>query len=167
MFALMRLTIRPARPNDAIAMTQVHREAILSKAAGHYQRSTLDAWAVGATPDRIARVEQQISDPEFIVLLAEAGDEVIGYGVAVPSRQQLRALYVKSNAIGRVGSALLTELEQHAFRTSEVLTCDASLNAVGFYRANGYREEGRVEHVLSSGVSVPCMRMKKVRPTTK
>lgn len=158
------LTIRPARPADAIAMMQVHREAILSKAAGHYRHSTLDAWAAGATPDRVARVERQITDPGFTVLVAEAGDEVVGYGTAVPSHGQLRALYVKPNAIGRVGKALLCELEEHAFRTAEALTCDASLNAVGFYRANGYTEQGRVDHVLSSGVSVPCIRMKKVRP---
>jgi hypothetical protein len=160
------LTIRPARPSDATAMMHVHREAILSKAAGHYPQSTLDAWAVGATPDRVAGVGKQITDPEFIVLVAEAGDEVIGYGVAVPSHQQLRALYVKPNAIGRVGCALLSELEKHAFRAAEVLTCDASLNAAGFYGANGYTEQGRTDHVLSSGASVPCIRMKKVRPAT-
>ena len=158
------LTIRPGRPNDAIAVMHVHREAILSKAAGHYRQSTLDAWALGATPDRVARAEKQIADPEFIVLVAEADGEVIGYGVAVPSQEQLRALYVKPNAIGRVGSALLSELEKRAFRASEVLTCDASLNAVVFYAANGYTEQGRTNHVLSSGGSVPCMRMKKVRP---
>jgi L-amino acid N-acyltransferase YncA len=145
------LTIRPARTSDAIAMMDVHREAILSKAAGHYPQSTLDEWALGATP-------------EFIVLVAEAGGKVIGYGVAVPSHQELRALYVRPNAIGRVGKALLSELEKQAFRTTEVLTCDASLNAVGFYRANGYTEQGRTDHVLSSGGSVPCIRMEKVRP---
>jgi L-amino acid N-acyltransferase YncA len=158
------LTIRPARTSDAIAMMDVHREAILSKAAGHYPQSTLDEWALGATPDRVARIERQIADPEFIVLVAEAGGKVIGYGVAVPSHQELRALYVRPNAIGRVGKALLSELEKQAFRTTEVLTCDASLNAVGFYRANGYTEQGRTDHVLSSGGSVPCIRMEKVRP---
>jgi ribosomal protein S18 acetylase RimI-like enzyme len=158
------LTIRPARPNDAIVVLCVHREAILSKSADHYPRSELDAWALGATPDRLARLERQIADPEFIVLVAEAGDGIIGYGVAVPSLGQLRALYVKPNPIGRVGSALLGELEKRAFRTAEILTCDASLNSVGFYRANGYTEEARMDHVLSSGASVACMRMKKVRP---
>ena len=34
------LTIRPARPNDAIAVMRVHREGILSKAADHYPRLT-------------------------------------------------------------------------------------------------------------------------------
>ena len=158
------LTIRPARPSDAAAMLQVHREAILSKAAGHYQQVTLDAWAVGVTADRVARFERQIVDPEFIVLVAEAGRELIGYGIAVPSHRQLRALYVKPNAIGRVGVTLLAEVETLAFEVAEELTCDASLNAVAFYRANGYTELGRMEHVLSSGASVPCMRMKKDRP---
>jgi ribosomal protein S18 acetylase RimI-like enzyme len=151
---------------DATAMLHLQREAIFSKAAGHYHESTLRAWALGATPERVARLEQQIADPGFTVLVAEARDAVIGYGVAVPSREQLRALYVKPNAIGRVGKALLGELEKRAFTVAEVLTCDASLNAVGFYKANGYTEEGRVEHVLSSGAGVPCIRMKKVRPAT-
>jgi hypothetical protein len=145
-------------------MMHVHRKAILSKAAAHYPRATLDAWAGGAAPDRIARVGRQITDPEFIVLVAEAGDKVIGYGVAIPSHQQLRALYVRPNAIGRVGCALLSELEKLAFRAAAVLTCDASLNAAGFYGAHGYTEQGRTDHVLSSGASVPCIRMKKVRP---
>jgi len=161
------LTIRPARPGDAVAMLRVHREAILSKAADHYRQSTLDAWALGVTPDRVARAERQIADPGFIVLIAEAGDEAIGYGVAVPSHRQLRALYVKPNALGRVGTALLSELEKRAFRTAEALTCDASLNAVEFYAAHGYTEQGRMDHVLSSGASVACVRMIKVRPAAR
>ncbi len=145
-------------------MMRVRREAILSKAAGHYPRETLDAWAVDATPDSVARAERQIADPEFLGLIAEAGDKVIGFGVAVPTQSQLRALYVKPNSAGRVGSALLSELEKLAFRTADVLTCDSSLNAVEFYRTNGYPELVRTEHVLRSGASVPCMRMRKVRP---
>lgn len=160
------LTIRQARALDAVAILNVHREAILSKAVNHYEQLTLHAWALGTTPDRVTRIEQQIADPEFIVLVAESGDEVIGYGVAAPSRKQLRALYVKPNAIGRVGHALLGQLEKRAFDISEHLECDASLNAVGFYRAEGYTELDRVDHVLSSGASIPCLRMKKVRLNT-
>jgi len=158
------LTIRAAGPGDAAAIMRVHREAILLKAAGHYPRATLEAWALGATPDRVARVERQIADSGFVVLVAEAGGELVGYGVAVPPQGELRALYVKPNSIGRVGRALLSELEKLAFRTAEALTCDASLNAAGFYRANGYSELGETEHVLKSGASVRCMRMRKARP---
>ena len=144
-------------------MLRVHQEAILEKAAGHYDHAAIDGWAVGVTPERVARFEQQIADTAFIVLVAEADGEVIGYGMAAPSQEELRSLYVKRNASGRVGTALLAVLEERAFRTCELMTCDASLNAVEFYKSNGYREESRIERVLSSGVSVPCVRMKKVR----
>jgi L-amino acid N-acyltransferase YncA len=160
-----KLTIRPARSGDAAAMLRVHRDAILEKAAGHYEQAAIDGWAVGVTPERVARFEQQIGDPAFIVLVAEVGGEVIGYGMAVPSLEELRSLFVKRNAFGRVGSALLADLEERAFRTSRILTCDASLNAVEFYKSNGYVEEGRIKRVLSTGVSVPGVRMKKVRRT--
>jgi len=159
------MTIRPARTDDAEAILYIHREAILAKAAGHYDQPTLAGWAIGPTPERIARQQQQIADPEFIVLVAEAAGEPLGFAIAVPSRRELRSLYVKPNPIGRVGSALLHELEMQAFRACDRLTCDASLNAADFYRAHGYREEACVEHVLSSGVRIPCLRMSKDRPS--
>ena len=158
------LTIRPAGPGDAVAILNVHREAILAKAAEHYPAATLEAWGAGATPERVARQERQIADPEFLVLVAETGGDTVGFAIAVPSREELRALYVKPNGAGRVGRVLLAELERRAFRTAKALNCDASLNAVPFYRANGYAEKGRAEHILSSGVSVPCVRMSKARP---
>ncbi len=136
------LTIRPARPEDAAAMLDVHHEAILSKAAGHYTQASLNEWAVGQTPERIARFEKQIADPALVILVAEAASKVVGFAVAVPASNKLRSLCVEPNAVGRVGGALLGEIERRAFETSPVLTCDASLNAVGFYRAHGYTEEG-------------------------
>jgi len=55
---------------------QVRREAILSKALSHNQQPTLDAWAAVA-PDRVARFEQAIADPEVLVLVAEANSEIL------------------------------------------------------------------------------------------
>ena len=160
------LTISPARPDDAASMLLVHRDAILARAASHYPQSTLDAWAIGVTPERVARFKQQIADPSFLILIAEAAGQMIGIAMAVPSRQELRSLYVRPNSIGRVGSALLSQLERQAFEIAGVLICDASLNAAGFYRVHGYIEQGAVEHLLSSGVRVPCLRMQKARPAT-
>lgn len=131
----MPLTIRPARTADAAGILRVHREAILAKASAHYNQSDLKAWAVGPTPERVARTQQQIADSEFVVLVAQTANQIIGFGVAVPSQQRLRALYVLPNEIGRVGHRLLEELETVAFRNTEALHCDASLNAVNFYKA--------------------------------
>jgi putative acetyltransferase len=156
------LKIRPAVHSDAAIMMLVHQEAIFSRAGAHYQPATLKEWAAGATPDRIARVEQDIADPNFIILIAQAGDEVIGFAIAVPSKNELRAVYVKRNPIGKIGTALLADVEQRAFNAgAEWLACDASLNAEAFYKANGYAEESRADHLLSSGGTMACVRMKK------
>ncbi len=157
------LKIRTARSNDATAMMQVRREAVLSKALSHYQQPTLDAW-VAVAPDRVARFEQEIADREFLVLVAEAGSEIIGFAKAIPSKGELRAIYVKPNSIGLVGHALLSQLEKHAFKTAEALGCVAALNAVQFYTAHGYISQGPIDYVGSSGARVPCIQMKKLRP---
>ena len=153
---------RPAIPSDATAMLLVHREAVASKAGAHYAQATIRAWAAGATPDRVARVELQIADPDFVVLVAEAGDEVVGYAIATPSKNELRAVYVKPNSIGHVGRALLAEVERRAFNAgTEFLVCSASLNAEAFYKANGYTEEGRGQHRMRTGDLMDCVFMRK------
>ena len=97
------LTIRLADPSDAVTMMQVHRESVFAKAANCYPQAELEEWAPGPTPDRVERVEREINDPQFIVLVAEAASELIGFGMAVPAKNDLRALYVKPNSVERVG----------------------------------------------------------------
>jgi putative acetyltransferase len=156
------LAIRQATQSDATAMLLVHREAVFSKAAARYAQATLSAWASGPTPDRVARVELRIADPGSIVLVAEAGDDIVGYIVATPAESELRAVYVKPNSIGHVGRALLAEAERRARKAgTEYLNCNASLNAVEFYKANGYSEEGRGKHRLGTGDPMDCVFMRK------
>ena len=160
------LEIRRAVPNEATAIVLVRREAILSKAKTHYDQAILDDWAdaMGAS-ERVARIERKISHPLSIVLVAEAGDEIIGFAMADLSNNELQALYTKSNPIGKVGQVLLAALEQLAFETVPFLGCDASLNAESFYKANGYTEECRKDHVSRpGGVVSRVVQMSKHRP---
>jgi hypothetical protein len=55
----------------------------------------LDAWRREPRP-RVARVEQEITDPAFIVLVAETAGDLIGFAMALPSKGELHAIYVKS-----------------------------------------------------------------------
>jgi L-amino acid N-acyltransferase YncA len=82
------LKIRRAVRNDARDILLVRREAILSKAARHYDRATLNAWAAREPP--LARAEQEIIDPALIVLVAEAEDHIIGFVLASPTNNELR-----------------------------------------------------------------------------
>jgi GNAT superfamily N-acetyltransferase len=149
------LKIRRAVRDDATPMMLVRREAILAKAAAHYDQIILNDWA-GAPDmaDRVAEIRKKISDPNYIVIVAEADEEIIGFATAAPSKHELQALYTQPNPIGHVGRALLAAVEDLAFEAAEFLTCDASLNAERFYRANGYREERRKDHVSSSGAVI-------------
>ncbi len=159
------LKIRLATPSDAAALMRVHREAVFAKAAGHYDPARLESWSPGATPDRVARVEREIADPDFIVLVAEVEAEVVGFAMATPPQNKLQALYVKPNAEGRVGRALLAEIEKRAFSAgASLLAFDASLNAEAFYKANGYTETGRADYVSPSGEASPAVQMQKERP---
>jgi hypothetical protein len=162
------LEIRRAVPGEATAIVRARREAILSKAKIHYDLAILDDWvdAMGAS-ERVARIERRISDPVCVVLVAEAGDEIIGFAMADLSKNELQALYTRPNRIGKVGRTLLTALEQLAFETAPFLRCDASLNAESFYKANGYTEECRKDHVARpGGVVSRVVQMKKHRPNT-
>jgi Acetyltransferase (GNAT) domain len=160
------LKIRRAVRADATQIMLVRREAILAKATTHYDQAILNDWADAMdASDRVARIGKRISDPNCFVLVAESSDEIIGFAIAVASRNELGALYTKPNPIGHVGRALLAAVESLAFATAEFLICDASLNAEHFYKANGYRKERRKDHVSSSGdVISMVVQMRKPRP---
>ena len=156
--------IRTARRADVADIMRVRREAILAKAASHYDSVTLNDWADAADAGRMAK---RISDPGYRALVAEADGEIIGFAVAAISKHELQALYVKPNPIGNIGTALLAAIEALAFRAVPFLVCDASLNAESFYKAHGYIEECRKDQVSSSGDMISrVVQMRKHRPNT-
>jgi Acetyltransferase (GNAT) domain len=159
---LVALEIRAALRSDVTDIMRVRREAILAKAASHYDPVTLNDWADAADAGRTAK---RISDPDYRVLVAEAGGDIIGFAMAAISKRELQALYAKPNPIGNVGTALLAAIEALAFQSVPFLVCDASLNAESFYKAHGYIEECRKDQVSSSGDMISrVIQMRKRRP---
>jgi Acetyltransferase (GNAT) domain len=156
------LEIRAAVRSDVDDIMRVRREAILSKAAGHYDPVTLNDWADAADAGRMTK---RISDPDYRALVAEAGGKIIGFAVAAIAKRELQALYVKPNPIGDIGSALLAAIEDLAFQAVPFLICDASLNAESFYKVHGYIEECRKDQLSSSGDMISrVVQMRKQRP---
>lgn len=98
------------------------------------------------------------------MLVAEADYKIIGFAQAVPSMQELRAVYVRPNNFGQVGKWLLAELEKLASDLTDTLTCSASLNAEAFYRACGYTGEERCDIAFRPGVTMACVRLQKSIP---
>ena len=158
----LELTIRAMQPTDADALSylQVHYAAVHETAAKHYPPETLHAWAPPISDSRISRVRDAQTDS--ISLLAEADGRVIGV-VTLMRNGELRACYVSPQFSRRgVGKALIRSIELEATRLSlPYLTLDSSTGAEPFYLSQGFHTISRAEHLLSTGLRMPCVKMAK------
>jgi GNAT superfamily N-acetyltransferase len=158
-------SIRQARPGDAQAILEAHRSAVRGTAANAYNPDVVDSWAPATISlGRVEAFAHSIEKGDEVVIVAEDGvGRIIGFGSIVPTNSELRALYVSAEH-GRkgVGRSILVELEALARRTGVTeLRMDSSVNAAGFYEANGYVAIEHGEHTLQSGVRMGCVRMRK------
>jgi ribosomal protein S18 acetylase RimI-like enzyme len=162
----MPFAIRSALAGDALAILEAQRSAVRGGAASDaYRQEIIDHWAPERiAPQRIEAFARSIERREAVVLVAEdEAGRILGFGSIVPGNCELRALYVRAEH-GRcgVGRAILSRLEALAREAGlEELRLDASVNAVPFYRAQGYIALERGEHVLKSGARMDCVRMRK------
>lgn len=158
------LQIRSASAQDAAAIVRTHYDAVHVTAAADYDAATLEQWS-SLSPERVARLTAQITqNPDSTVMLvAERNGLVVAFGEIVPSKSELRAVYVCPAAARKgVGRALLKALEAVARRHNvEELWLDSSLTAERFYSAHGYVSDGKAEHQLKSGKTMICVRMRK------
>ncbi|MGO4569852.1 GNAT family N-acetyltransferase [Rhizobium sp. 2YAF20] len=159
----MQLTIRELRQTDARAFLEIHHAAVRGSAAHDYSAAVIEAWAPLPITDR--SVQRVVSNPDGEHrLIAEIDGLAVGIGALVAKNSELRACYVHPVA-GRkgVGSTLLLELERIAVASGLMsLSLDSSLTAEGFYRSRGYVALGYEQHLLSGGVPMACIKMRKV-----
>lgn len=150
--------IRRARDTDRDAIWKVHIAAIRALCAGWYGEAEIDVWIARLTPDayRGAILNR-------VMLVAEEGGDVVGFGQLDVERREIEAVYVQPGVVRRgIGAALLARLEELA-RIQGVgrLHLCASLNAQAFYAARGYKPLGKEQHRLTDAVALDCIRMEK------
>ncbi|PSR16989.1 hypothetical protein C8255_14935 [filamentous cyanobacterium CCP3] len=159
------ITIEPAKPKDAQALLEIHAAAVHQTAASSYAQEILDNWARRPiTSDRVERVKQRwIGNPDHRIVVAKQGSHVVGFGF-IDSDSQLQGLYVHPDYGRRgIGTKLLAALEQAAIAMGlKHLQADASLNAEGFYRKQGFDIIERGVHRLASGQAIACIKMRKL-----
>jgi putative acetyltransferase len=156
--AALSFHVRRAVPGDAEAVRQVHGASIRQVCAADYSAQQIEAWA---SPARIEQYRFAIAQHEFHVAVSNA--ILIGFSELDSERGEVKAVYVAPAWLRRgVGRALLAELERVAreYRLSG-LQLEASLTALPFYLAAGYRAVRRATHILSSGEGLACVEMRK------
>lgn len=155
--------VRLAVAEDAEAIVRVHHAAVHGTAKICYPPEVIDAWAVKLTQSSYEKVRREIADEAMIVLIAEADSQILGFGMVVPDREELRAVYVHPDHGRRgVGGAILKQLEELASaRGVARLQLASSVNAEAFYSKHGYEVLERTFHRLRPSHEMACVKMVK------
>jgi putative acetyltransferase len=156
--------MRQATPADAPAMALAHLDSIRTLGPAFYAADLVDGWAAAVTPDMY--VSAMAEGEVFFIAVAplDGRPAVLGFSSHVPAGGDDGAsIYVRGSAARQgIGSALWRLAEARAREQgARAITLEASLPGVGFYRAHGFVEIERREVRLRSGVSMPCVIMRK------
>ena len=135
----MPVRIRRARPTDARRLCNLMKTSVRVLAGNHYPPSHVRAWADPLEPSQF---RQSITGGE-LVFVAEQGRRFAGFSSLFGD--EVRAVFVHPASARRgVGGLLLKKIEREATKLGlERLWLWSSLNAIPFYRSQGYRGSRR------------------------
>ena len=151
------MNIRKATPADAAEICSVHIASILGLCDRSYSKEQIDAWIEPLVPGLYLPAMEK-----FTFFVAEQ-DHILGFSMLDVEGAELNAIYLHPDAVGRgIGRRLLELAEQLARQRSvKILRLKATLNAVGFYQACGFRQVGTNVHRTPSGLELDCVEMEK------
>jgi ribosomal protein S18 acetylase RimI-like enzyme len=156
------VVLRDAVAADAQGIWRVHSRAIRASAASHYTEDELDAWVERVQP---ATYLGLLGSRRLVVAERTDGGEprIVGFAELLPEEAVIEAIYVDPDWERRgIGTALARVLEDDVVaRGFPWLVSDASLNAVPFYQALGFRQVALDHHELAPGVHIACVVMEK------
>ena len=132
----MAVLLRPARPDDARALTAIARAA---KAHWPYPTSALDAWR-----GQLSVSARELAEHPCIV--AERDGEPVGFCLATLDPPAVADLWIRPDAMGAgTGRRLLARVAELARgRGIAALAIDADPHVAGFYERAGATRTGAV-----------------------
>ncbi len=153
------MLIRAAVAGDADGIMDAHLSAIHQLCSTAYTPAQISAWTSGGRNPQ--RYLPGIEAGRFSVALLE--EAVVGFSEFDVGKGELCGMFVSpAHASQGIGRALLEAVETSAVRQGVGrLDLKATLNAIDFYRANGFVLEQMSTFLLRSGVTVPCAVMHK------
>ena len=156
--------MRRATPSDAESIALAHVDSIRSIGPAYYQPDIVDAWAAGLTPE--VYINAMNGGEAFFIARGDLDGQIVVLGFSshrVDDEQDGASVYVRGGAARQgIGTALLQLAEQHArAHGATSLQIQASLAGVAFYESNGFEALERGEATLMSGLSMPCVLMRK------
>lgn len=151
------LIIRRAEMNDRSAIDRIRSESIRGLTLAHYSADQVAAWSKNKGPEKYPVDTEQM-------IVAVAGEDVVGFGELHLKTHEVRAVYVSSRFSRKgIGRRILSELEMIARAHGLTdLHLGASLNAIEFYKSHGYSIVNRDCKMTTNGVEAPYASMTKI-----
>jgi len=132
-------TIRPATPADAEALCALHKVSVRALCWGAYTADEIEAWLRECEPQGFRHAMTKGGET---MLVAEGDGAVVGF--ASIKETTLFGLYVDPAKGRGAGRVLLAAAEDEVRRRgASVLSLQATLNAVPFYRQHGFMRQDR------------------------
>lgn len=151
-------SLRRGTAADAPALWAIRADAIRQTCRSHYPVEMLERWAASPLPETFPdNIELQY------VVVGTAGPTIAGFATLNASTAEVEAVFVAPAHGGHgLGRQLLAHLEAVAAQQGlQSLRLCASLNAVAFYRAAGFRAVSEGNYTTSAGVEIACVHMEK------
>jgi GNAT superfamily N-acetyltransferase len=152
------MLIRAALPSDVADIFRVHISAIRDVCSPVYDQAQVESWTCRKRPE--GYLEPIARHPFFVAIV---NGVLVGFSELNPDTAEVCAVYVHPERVRQgVGRSLLLAAEAAAGQRGLArVHLRATLNAVCFYRANGYVVDGAGSVLLGDGMSLPCTDMHK------
>ncbi len=166
MARLSDLTIRQTDSSDFNAVDRLFGRSYPVLLQAHYSAATY----ISALPVISCAQPEMLSSGMFFVVEDEKNEIAAagGWSLQPPTGAQgmrgvghVRHIATDHRKLRKgIGSALMTHMKLHAKGSGMMLLrCFSTLNAVPFYKANGFTSLGEAEIALSGGVVFPVLAM--------
>lgn len=154
------ILLRPAQPEDSLAIHQVHRYAVRYTCRESYDEQIMQDWLHLISQDIYT---ESMSCIDKVLWVAEFHDQIQGFFQVDFQEAQLDALYVHPFVHRQgLGTAMLNKAESLAIAANlSILSLYASHNSVPFYLINGYQSLGKAVMPLTHQTKINCQLMRK------
>jgi len=153
--------IRKGQPSDRDGIWNVFLTSVLEHFRTHYEHDEVLSFANSIEPESF-----DISIRARATFVAEEGGKIVAFGQFDAEHSEVISLYVAPGFTGRgLGQKLLRKFEDLALENgSGWMQAGSTLNAVGFFEKEGYKQARMEQLQLPDGSSLPRIRMSKSFP---
>jgi putative acetyltransferase len=155
------ISVRSAQPEDAWQMHHVHVTSVRILCASDYTSEQIEAWVGFLDPEKRRHYMTQADHSEILFVAEDKLGTIVGFSSL--GINEVNAVYVhpQYTRMG-VGTLLLNAVETEAMaQNMKKLKLSASITAVPFYQARGYRVIEHSFHTLRSAVKIKSVSMEK------